>query len=189
MSAWKMYRMHIIPEKGINRRGFWAEPGQLTGLVGASGGGKTTMLRLLLSLLEPQQGTMKLYAGDAGQDGNSQFQKDSQTLPLSPATRQLYAYVPQGNAMFSGTIADNMRSVKPDATDKEIIDCLKKACAWEFIGQLPDTIYEKSGNAGIIFQKGRHSAFPLQGHCLKMHRYCSSMKPLRHSTLKRKNRF
>ena len=119
----------------LNKVDFLAEPGQLTGLVGASGGGKTTMLRLLLSLLEPQQGTMKLYAGDAGQDGNSQLQKDSQALPLSPATRQLYAYVPQGNAMFSGTIADNMRSVKPDATDKEIIDCLKKACAWEFIGQ------------------------------------------------------
>ena len=119
MSAWKMYRMHIIPEKGVKQGGFLAEPGQLTGLVGASGGGKTTMLRLLLSLLEPQQGTMKLYA-----DGSN----SEQALPLSPATRQLYAYVPQGNAMFSGTIADNMRSVKPDATDKEIIDCLKSVC-------------------------------------------------------------
>ena len=85
----------------LNKVDFLAEPGQLTGLVGASGGGKTTMLRLLLSLLEPQQGTMKLYAGDAGYDGNSQLQKDSQALLLSPATRQLYAYVPQGNAMFS----------------------------------------------------------------------------------------
>ena len=54
---------------------------------------------------------MKLYA-----DGSN----SEQALPLSPATRQLYAYVPQGNAMFSGTIAGNMRSVKPDATDKEI---------------------------------------------------------------------
>ena len=146
---------------------FWAEPGQLTGLVGASGGGKTTMLRLLLSLLEPQQGTMKLYAGDAGHDGNSQFQKDSQTFPLSPATRQLYAYVPQGNAMFSGTIADNMRSVKPDATDKEIIDCLKKACAWEFIGQLPDTIYEKIGERGNNFSEGQAQRLSIARALLK----------------------
>lgn len=138
------------------------------------------MLRLLLSLLEPQQGTMKLYA-----DGSN----SEQAFPLSPATRQLYAYVPQGNAMFSGTIADNMRSVKPDATDKEIIDCLKKRVHGNLSDSCRIPFMKKSGNAGTIFQKGRHSAFPLQGHCLKMHRYCSSMKPLRHSTLKRKNRF
>lgn len=110
---------------------------------------------------------MKLYAGDAGQDGNSQLQKDSQALPLSPATRQLYAYVPQGNAMFSGTIADNMRSVKPDATDKEIIDCLKKACAWEFIGQLPDTIYEKIGERGNNFSEGQAQRLSIARALLK----------------------
>ena len=135
----------------LNKVDFLAEPGQLTGLVGASGGGKTTMLRLLLSLLEPQQGTMKLYAGDASQDGNSQLQKDS----------------PQGNAMFSGTIADNMRSVKPDATDKEIIDCLKKACAWEFIGQLPDTIYEKIGERGNNFSEGQAQRLSIARALLK----------------------
>lgn len=116
------------------------------------------MLRLLLSLLEPQQGTMKLYA-----DGSN----SEQALPLSPATRQLYAYVPQGNAMFSGTIADNMRSVKPDATDKEIIDCLKKACAWEFIGQLPDTIYEKIGERGNNFSEGQAQRLSIARALLK----------------------
>ena len=142
----------------LNKVDFLAEPGQLTGLVGASGGGKTTMLRLLLSLLEPQQGTMKLYADDSNSE---------QAFPLSPATRQLYAYVPQGNAMFSGTIADNMRSVKPDATDKEIIDCLKKACAWEFIGQLPDTIYEKIGERGNNFSEGQAQRLSIARALLK----------------------
>ena len=61
-------------------------------------------------------------------------------FPISASTRQLFAYVPQGNTMFAGTIAENMRNVKEDATDEEIIAALKLACAWDFVSKLPDGI-------------------------------------------------
>ena len=56
---------------------------------------------------------------------------------MSPSTRKLFSYVPQGNTMFSGTIAENMRNVKPDATDEDIIRAAKEAHSWEFIERLP----------------------------------------------------
>ena len=57
--------------------------------------------------------------------------------------------------MFSGTVAENMRNVKPDATDEEIIDCLKTACAWDFIKKLPDGIQSKIGERGGGFSEGQ----------------------------------
>lgn len=107
-----------------------AYPHEIIALVGPSGEGKTTMLRLFLSLLTPKSGALHLCAG----------QNRSCSLLLSPSSRKLFSYVPQGNTMFSGTIAENLRSVKQDATDDELIDVLKQACAWEFVSQLPDGI-------------------------------------------------
>lgn len=96
-----------------------AYPHEIIALVGPSGEGKTTMLRLILSLLRAQSGEFQICAGS---DHN-------QKLNMSPSTRKLFSYVPQGNTMFSGTIAENMRNVKPDATDEEIIEALKLSCA------------------------------------------------------------
>ena len=73
------------------------------------------MLRLILSLLRAQEGEAWIGAGE----------EPSQRLALSPSTRKLFSYVPQGNTMFSGTIAENMRNVKPEATDEEIVEALK----------------------------------------------------------------
>lgn len=103
-----------------------ANPNEIVALVGPSGEGKTTMLRLLLALLKPQKGNIFLEKTDG-----------TQQLSLSPACRKIFSYVPQGNTMFSGTIAENMRNVKPDATDDEIIHVLKLACAWDFVSRLP----------------------------------------------------
>ena len=94
-----------------------AYPHEIIALVGPSGEGKTTMLRLLLSLLKPQNGDLSVCSG-------ANFSKK---ISLSPSTRKLFSYVPQGNTMFSGTIAENMRIVKPEATDAEIIEALKLA--------------------------------------------------------------
>lgn len=123
---------------------FQAAPNEIIALVGPSGEGKTTFLRLALALLKPQAGKASLYN-----------RKGDEQIAITPATRCFFSYVPQGNTMFSGTIADNMRNVKPDATDEEIIQALKASCAWEFVGQLPEGINSPIGERGIGFSEGQ----------------------------------
>ena len=113
-------------------------------LVGPSGEGKTTILRYLLSIIRPQGGEGCLCAGHAGTD-----------IPLTASVRQLMAYVPQGNTMFSGSIADNMRNVKEDATDEDIIEALKLACAWDFVKKLPQGIHSQIQERGCGFSEGQ----------------------------------
>ena len=122
-----------------------AYPHEIVALVGPSGEGKTTMLRLILSLLRPQAGEAWVCAGE----------DHEQRLVMSPSTRKLFSYVPQGNTMFSGTIAENLRNVKPDATDEEIIEALKLACAWEFVEKLPDGIESQIKERGGGFSEGQ----------------------------------
>lgn len=123
---------------------FTAHPHEIVALVGPSGEGKTTLLRLILSLLHPQEGEAHLY-------GNT----NKETIALTPSTRRLFSYVPQGNTMFSGTIAENMRNVQPDASDNEIIEALKASCAWDFVRKLPDGINSKVGERGTGFSEGQ----------------------------------
>jgi ABC-type bacteriocin/lantibiotic exporter with double-glycine peptidase domain len=123
---------------------FEAHPHEIVALVGPSGEGKTTMLRILLSLAPIAEGSARVLSEQSGE-----------YLPLSPSTRKLFSYVPQGNTMFSGTIAENMRNVKPDATDEDIVDVLKLACAWEFVEKLPDGINSKVGERGGGFSEGQ----------------------------------
>lgn len=122
-----------------------AYPHEIVALVGPSGEGKTTMLRLILSLLKPQKGSFHICAGH----------NEKEQLSMSPSTRKLFSYVPQGNTMFSGTIAENLRNVKPDATDEEIIEALKLACAWEFVEKLPDRIESEVKERGGGFSEGQ----------------------------------
>ena len=102
-----------------------ARPGELVALTGPSGEGKTTILRILLGLILPQQGTAELI-GESGL-----------RYTLSAGTRTAFGYVPQGNQIFSGTVAENLRVSSPDATDEELIEVLKVACAYEFVMALP----------------------------------------------------
>lgn len=122
-----------------------AYPHEIVALVGPSGEGKTTMLRLILSLLTPQVGSFHVCAGE----------QHEHCIEMSPSTRKLFSYVPQGNTMFSGTIADNMRNVKPDATDEEMIEAMKLACAWDFVEKLPDGIYSEIKERGGGFSEGQ----------------------------------
>lgn len=122
-----------------------AMPHEVVALVGPSGEGKTTMLRLLIALILPREGQAKICAG-----------KDpAENMPLSASARQLMSYVPQGNTMFSGTIAENMRNVKEDATDEEIIEALKMACAWKFVQKLPEGINSEIKERGGGFSEGQ----------------------------------
>ena len=120
-----------------------ANPGEIVALVGPSGEGKTTMVRLLLGLINAK-------SGDA-------FIKDINGIKckISASTRRFFSYVPQGNTIFSGTIADNMRMVKPNATDEEIIEALKTACAYDFVKKLPKGINSKVGERGGGFSEGQ----------------------------------
>ena len=122
-----------------------AYPHEIVALVGPSGEGKTTMLRLILSLLCAENGEAWVCAGE----------DHEQKINMSPSTRKLFSYVPQGNTMFSGTIAENLRNVKQDATDEEIIEALKLSCAWEFVEKLPDGINSVVKERGGGFSEGQ----------------------------------
>lgn len=128
---------------------FDAHPHEVIALVGPSGEGKTTMLRVLLSIIRPKAGGGYICAG------NSTPESGGPLLNLTASARQLFAYVPQGNTMFSGTIADNMRNVKEDATDEEIIEALKAACAWDFVEKLPKGIDSEIKERGGGFSEGQ----------------------------------
>lgn len=121
----------------IRDSAFIARPGEIVALVGPSGEGKTTMIRLILGLVRPQEGKVRIIAGNGGE------------IEANADTRCLFAYVPQGNTLLSGTIAENMRMVKEDATDEEITEALKIGCAWDFVEKLPD------GINSVVRERGR----------------------------------
>ncbi len=116
--------------------------GEFVALVGASGEGKTTIVRLLLGLIRPKSGEAMLLT-------------DKGEIPLSAATRKAFAYVPQGNTVLAGTIADNLRMVRPEATDEELMEALRLACADKFVSRLPKGIYSTTGETGRGFSEGQ----------------------------------
>lgn len=134
---------YVEEKKIISQSGFAAHPGEIVALVGPSGEGKTTMIRLLLGLIRPEEGKVSLIANTG------------ECIEMNAETRHLFAYVPQGNTCFSGTIADNMRVVKEDATDEEIIAALKIACAWEFVQKMPQGIHSSVGERGRGLSEGQ----------------------------------
>ena len=127
----------------ITKSSFQACPGEIVALVGPSGEGKTTMIRLILGLIRPEAGQAVIR----GLDGSE--------VEMNVETRHLFAYVPQGNTILSGTIAENMRMVKEDATEEEIIEALKVSCAWDFVGKMPETINSNIGERGRGFSEGQ----------------------------------
>ena len=134
---------YVEDREVIKDSDFLACPGEIVGLVGPSGEGKTTMIRMILGLIHPKEGDVTLSASNGKE------------VAMNVETRHLFAYVPQGNTILSGTIAENMRMVKEDATDEEIIEALKIACAWEFVKKLPDTIYSNVGERGRGLSEGQ----------------------------------
>ena len=122
---------------------FKVHPGEIVAFVGASGEGKTTVLRMLLGLIHPERGEVFLRG------------KDGQPISVNAETRCFFAYVPQGNTILSGTIADNMRMAKQDAKDEEIVEALKTACAWEFVEKMPESIDSSVGERGRGLSEGQ----------------------------------
>lgn len=122
---------------------FIAKPGEIIALIGPSGEGKTTIIRLILGLIHPQNGKVILAA------------QNGEKVEANANIRYLFAYVPQGNTILSGTIAENMRMVKEDASDEEIMEALKIGCAWDFVKDMPDGINSMVRERGKGLSEGQ----------------------------------
>ena len=125
----------------INDLSFDFKPGSCTAILGETGAGKTTLVRIILALLRPTQGKAIIY-------------HEQNSKELSPRLRCNFVYVPQGNTLMSGTIRDNLRLGKLDATDEEMEEALKKSCA-EFVLELPDGLNTYCSETGGGLSEGQ----------------------------------
>lgn len=135
------YRYEDGTRDVISHLSFDFRPGSCTAILGETGAGKTTLIRMLLSLIHPQSGSITIY-------------NDHEELPLSPRMRCNFVYVPQGNTLMSGTIRDNLRLGKPSATDEEMREALHKSCA-DFVMSLPDQLDSRCGEQGGGLSEGQ----------------------------------
>ena len=116
--------------------------GSMTVLVGASGCGKTTLIKLLLGLIEPTEGRVVLHS-------------DHNDVTLNASTRELFAYVPQGNMVLSGTIAENLSFGNPDVNRYQMMKAIELACLSGTVDRLPDGLDTMIGERGVGLSEGQ----------------------------------
>jgi len=119
-------------------------PGSKTAIMGETGTGKTTLFRLLLGFVEPDEGRVLIYSEDA-LDG---------VREVSKGTRKDFVYVPQGNTLMSGTIRHNLQFANPDADDDALREALHAACA-DFVMDLPNGLDTELGERGHGLSEGQ----------------------------------
>ena len=117
------------------------KPGSRTAIVGPTGVGKSTLIRLLLALLKPQKGELSLYTSDG-------------KVAVSPSTRCNLVYVPQGNSLFSGTVKDNLQMGNPEASEEQMREALYTAAA-EFVLEHPDGLQMQCFESGGGLSEGQ----------------------------------
>lgn len=117
--------------------------GETVAVIGHSGVGKTTLVRLLLGFTQPEQGTL-VFRDEAGH-----------TQTLSAATRKYISYVPQGNTLFRGSIRENLKIGNPDATEEMLWEALNTACAKSFVQKLPNKLDTQIGEKGTGLSEGQ----------------------------------
>ena len=117
------------------------QPGSFTAILGETGAGKTTLIRMILALINPTEGTVEAYSSTLNHT-------------LSPALRSNFSYIPQGNTLFSGTIRENLLMGKPDATAEEMRHALQLAMA-DFVFALPDGLDTKCAEQGGGLSEGQ----------------------------------
>lgn len=125
----------------IDQLDFDFYPGSCTAILGETGAGKTTLIRLILALVSPTEGRAEIYNAN-------------KTKKLSPRLRCNFVYVPQGNTLLSGTIRENLRLGRLDATEDEMYDALHQACA-DFVKELPDRLDTQCTEAGGGLSEGQ----------------------------------
>ncbi len=124
-------------------------PGSRTAIVGETGTGKSTLIRLLLAILRPQSGEVQLYTSH----GNTEKTAGS-TEKATALTRCNLVYVPQGNTLLSGTIRDNLKMGNEHATDQEMREALHTAAA-DFVLDLPEGLDTECGERGTGLSEGQ----------------------------------
>ena len=115
-------------ENVLNNVSVTVRPGERVAVIGRSGNGKTTLLKILLGLVTPGEGSAELEV-------------NGERIAISDSTRRFFSYVPQESAVFSGTVADNLRMAAPDASDEELFAALRLACMDAFISAQPDKLH------------------------------------------------
>lgn len=116
--------------------------GDFVAITGISGIGKSTLLKLLLGVLNVQGGKIELERNDG-------------SIPVDKHTRRLFSYVPQGNMLLSGTIRDNLTFIHTDVSDEEIRNAIHISCADKFISELPQGLETVIGEKGLGLSEGQ----------------------------------
>jgi len=136
-----VFRHKTAHYNAIDHISFSISNGQTIAFVGPSGSGKSTLVKLLVGLYTPIAGD--IYFNDV----------ESTEIRFNPLRRQI-GFVTQDTQLYSGTIRDNLRFVKPDVTDNEIIEALKKASALQLINRTERGIYTLLGENGMKLSGG-----------------------------------
>ena len=113
------------------------KPGTCTAVMGETGTGKTTLIRLLLALVKPQEGEISIYSNETSNTSPTSSTSQTSFSFLSPLHRCNFVYVPQGNTLLSGTLRENLQLGNPQATDQQMQEALRMACA-DFVEKLAD---------------------------------------------------
>lgn len=132
-----------VDQTVLEHASFEIRPGQFAAIIGESGIGKTSLVRLIVSFIEDYKGRV-LFFDEAG---NAE--------PAGADTRRFLAYVPQGNTLFSGTIRENIRMGRLDATEEEIFDALRMSAGYEFVMELPEGLDTRVGERGYGLSEGQ----------------------------------